>query len=390
MKCDILVVGAGPAGSMAAKTAAERNAEVIMIERNQNIGSPVKCAEGINKFLFQDTGIKKDGSFIEQKMDGAKFYFYDEVYEIKSEQWEGYTINRKIFDKYLAKHAQNAGTKLFTKTKAIGMKRAGNKWNVKIKSEDFEMIETKIVIGADGVECNVGKWAGIKKTWGENDLIKCYELLLNCPNLNESNKFHLAFGEEFPKGYAWIFPKNKAANVGVGVTPKESAKKALDFFIKRYPRISDILGDYSIIEPRGGYVPVSGPKKINETVTNGVILTGDAAGIVDPITGEGISSSMISGLSAGEVAAMCMEKNNWDKEELKIYDKMWRNKKYMSEIPLGQDFDMLTEIKELFYNIFTRKDIPKKARESLISAITLVDEEKILESLSRIERIIKN
>lgn len=370
MKCDVLVVGAGPAGSMAAKTIAQKNVNVVLIERNKKIGYPVRCAEGINKFLFKDTGIKKDGSFIEQKIDGTKIYFYDEMYELDGEQWQGYTINRKVFDQYLARNAENAGAALITSTKAVGMRREGKKWIVKTKSlEGIGSIESKIVIGADGFECNVGKWAGIRKKWSTDEYCKCYELNLDCPNLVEANKFHLAFGEEFPMGYAWIFPKKNTVNVGVGVFPKTSAKNALDFFLNKYPGVKTILGKhYSVMERRGGCIPTSGPRNLNETVSDGIILIGDAAGIVDPITGEGISSSMISGVSAGETVAPCIIDNNWDGEYLSEYQQRWMRKRYINTT-LGKNMNSLLRLKKTMCNAFTNKKISKRVREQYISMI---------------------
>jgi digeranylgeranylglycerophospholipid reductase len=369
MDCDILVVGAGPAGSMAAKTAAEKNENVVLINRNKKIGYPVRCAEGINKFLFRDTGIKKDDSFIEQIIDGTKIHFYDEAYDLKTDQWRGYTINRTIFDKYLAIEAEKAGAKLLTATKAVGMKRKGNRWLIKTKSEKgLDQIETKIVIGADGVECNIGRWAGISRNWKENEVCKCYELFLKCPNISEDNNFHIAFGEEFPMGYAWIFPKNKKANVGVGVTPKKSAKNALHFFINKYPGVETLIGEnYSLIEKRGGSIPTAGPKDVNEIIYDGIIVVGDAAGMVDPITGEGICPSMISGISAGETALLCLEKNNWDKENLNEYQQRWMRKRYINTT-LGDNMKELLELREIVYTIFS-KNINKSEREDFVSMI---------------------
>jgi digeranylgeranylglycerophospholipid reductase len=192
-------------------------------------------------------------------------------------------------------------------------------------------------------------------------------------------------------GYAWIFPKKKSANVGVGVNPNVNAKNALDFFIKKYPGMRSLLGkNYSVREKRGGCIPMSGPKNINETVSDGLILVGDAASIVDPVTGEGITPAMLSGISAGEVATIGILKDEWSKNVLSIYDKTWREKKFLGDIPLGEEFDMLKETKELFYNIFTRKDIPKEARRSFISTLSLENEEDILKSIDEIERMIKN
>jgi len=373
MKCDVLVVGAGPAGSMAAKTAAENGIDVILIERNKNIGYPVRCAEGINKFLFDDTGIKKDKSFIEKKIDGTKIYFYDEAYELNSEQWQGYTVDRTVFDKYLAKQAENAGSKIFTETKAIGVKQNGNKWIVGLNSKkDIKNIEAKAIIGADGFESNVGKWVKIKNRWKQDEICKCYELFLSCPNLTEENKFHIAFGEEFSMGYAWIFPKNKKANVGVGVFPKVNAIDALNFYITQYGQVNDLLGkNYSVIEKRGGCIPMSGPRDIDEAVSDGVILVGDAAGMVEPITGEGIGPSMISGISAGETVSACIKNDNWNKSELSEYQKRWKNKHYINTT-LGESMNSLLEMKETFHTIFSKKSTQKEREEfiCMISDIT--------------------
>jgi len=369
MQCDVLVVGAGPAGSMAAKTAAEKNVEVIVIERNKNVGYPVRCAEGINKFLFKDTGIKKDDSFIEQEINGTKVYFYNEIYELKSEQWKGYTVDRTIFDSYLAKQAEKAGARLLTDTKAIGIRKNQDRWVVKTETKKtYKNIKAKIVIGADGFECNIGKWVGIKNRWDENEVCKCYELLLDCPNLTESDKFHMAFGEEFPMGYAWVFPKRKKANVGVGVAKKVSTIKALDFFINKYPGVDKILGrNYSIIEKRGGSIPMSGPKNIDETVSDGIILAGDAAGMVEPITGEGIGPSMISGISAGETASNCIRNKKWRKSDLEEYQIRWMDKPYM-DTTLGENINTLSDLKDTFYTIFSKKST-KKERKKFISMI---------------------
>lgn len=390
-KCDVLVVGAGPAGSMAAKNLAERGVEVILIERNKEIGYPVRCAEGINKFLFRDTGIKKKKSFIRQKIDKTKIYFYDELYELNSNHWRGYTIDRRIFDKYLAKQAELAGAKVMTNTKAIGMNNKGKTKIVDIISEGKpEKIEAKVVVGAGGFDCKVGQWAGITKPWKLNEFSKCLEFELGNLDIVEHNAFHIAFGEEFPMGYGWIFPKSRdIANVGVGVDPRTDAKSALNFLMKEYPRITEIIGnEYSILETRGGGIPMTGPRSLDETVSDGIILVGDAAGIVDPITGEGISPSMLSGIAAGETISNALEKNSWDKNSLSDYYNRWRNKEYAGGLRLGPDLNMLTNIRDLFFKAFTRKDVSAEARDLFISAFISEDTENTMEIISTITGIV--
>lgn len=372
MKFDVLVVGAGPAGSMTAKTVAKKGYETALIDRNINIGSPIRCAEGINKYLFKDTGIKKDKSFISQKIRGTNIYFYDEMYELTDEQWQGYTVDRKVFDTYLAKQAELSGAEVIKNTKAISLDSKKDRKIITVVSNGkTKKIESKIVVGADGFECRIGRWAGLIKKWKVNEFSKCFELVLGNLKIKGHDRFHMAFGEEFPYGYAWVFPKSRyTANVGVGIDARFSAREALDFFINEYPNIKEIIGDsYTILETRGGYIPTTGPRPIAETVGEGIVLVGDAAGIVDPITGEGITPAMLSGISAGEAISKSLKDNDWGKESLALYYDIWRNKRYVNKFKLGEDLDMLREIKPLFFDTFTNRKIPKIARKLFMKAL---------------------
>ncbi|MBS3749452.1 MAG: NAD(P)/FAD-dependent oxidoreductase [Candidatus Thermoplasmatota archaeon] len=354
MKCDVLVVGAGPAGSMAAKTIANENVDTVLIERSPHIGLPVRCAEGINKFLFNDTGIKINPSLVENKINGTKIYYREEVYDLNSEQWQGFTIDRSKFDAYLAEKAKQSGAKVFTSTKAVGLKKNRGKWVVEVISQgEKKTIKAKIIIGADGFESNIGEWASIKKKWEKNDIFKCFELYATCPKLRGNDRFHIFFGEEFYSGYGWIFPKKNKANIGVGVPLQSSAVDTFNNSLKANKRYKEIIGDScSIIERRGGGVPMSGPKELNQTVGDGIILIGDAAGMVEPVTGEGISPSMISGIAAGEIVSTSIKDKNWNKTQLRKYETIWRNKRYMNTT-LGTSMEGLLELKETFQYMFS-------------------------------------
>jgi digeranylgeranylglycerophospholipid reductase len=358
VKCDVLVVGAGPAGSMAAKSAAEKGADVILVDMSNEIGYPVRCGEGINKYLFRDTGVKKDKSFICQKIKGARFYFYDTVYTSKGDSWKGYTIDRRVFDKYLAEGAENAGADLLINTKALGMsasKKGVRKVSL-IRNRKRLEISARIVIGAGGFDCKVGQWSGIQKPWELDEFSKCLGFQFGNLELSNPEMFHIAFAKEFPNGYGWVFPKSsEVANVGVGVGANANAGKALKFFMNKYPYIRQMLGkSYAALETRAGCIPICGPKSLDEVVSDGVILVGDGAGLVEPITGEGIESSMLSGIAAGETASLCLEKGSCKKRDLGIYEKLWRKKRYIDS-NLGKSMDALLSFK---------KDLDSKRSES--------------------------
>lgn len=157
-KYDVLVIGAGPAGSIAAKTAAEKGLDVLLIEKRQEIGDPVRCAEGVNKeCLKKHVEIDKrwicadlKGSCIFSPPDGTKIEMAEEI----SGGEVGYVLERKVFDRALAEHAATAGgAEVRVKTRATGL----------IIEDDFVKgarlmhlgkeyeVRASIVIGADGL-----------------------------------------------------------------------------------------------------------------------------------------------------------------------------------------------------------------------------------------------
>src|SRR2546421_5672766 len=168
-------------------------------------------------------------------------------------------------------------------------------------AETFE-VRAKVVIGADGFESQVGRWAGLETRLRTRDIDACLQYTLvgveGDPRLND---FYL--GSCAPGGYAWVFWKDSdVANVGIGVNlskirERADAKKYLDRLIERTPGLA--CGE--IIEEVAGAGSVSMP--LERTVAPGVMLAGDAARLIDPLTGGGILNGCLSGRYAGEVAA---------------------------------------------------------------------------------------
>ena len=367
---DVIVVGAGPAGSMAAKTVAEAGADVLLLERHTHIGQPVRCAEGINASLFKESGIPKKDSFIEQEIKGARLYLYEDTHDVSSPQWTGYILDRKRFDPYLAQLAEKAGAEVHTGTKATGLQRVQKKWEVTIQSpEELRSITADIVVGADGFECSIGKWAGIAPRWKNTEYSTCYELVLDCPYLKENHLFHIALGQEFPNGYGWIFPKKHIANVGVAVTPGKQPKQALEFFINHYPGIAEVIGEeYQVIERRGGGIPTAGPRVLDHIVGDGILLVGDAAGMVEPFTGEGIASSILSGKAAGETITTCLNNNTWEKEHLRLYEQQWKQQPYIDST-LGESMEYMKEIYQEIQEYLTGKPLTKERKTEFMQAL---------------------
>ena len=353
----MVVVGGGPAGSVTARFAAEKGAKVLIVDRRQEIGVPVLCGEGISRKIDK-WNIIEGKRWIAGNMDGARIYSPDgTMVELSADlagAETGYVIYRDIFDQQLASQAAKKGVEIMMNTRAFDLLKDNDRvLGVKAKHFDEEMeIFADIVVGADGVESKIGKWAGINTTLRPNDLETCAQYTLTNVECNDSYcDFYL--GKKIaPGGYIWVFPKGKdVANVGIGVLAGLSkpgmAKKLLDKFINDHAG----LKKGEPVRFLAGAVPVSKPV---ETVRDNLLLVGDAARQVDPITGGGLTHCLQAGKIAGETIGEAVKKQKFDRKTLSSYEKGWKKafgkklkRNYMvKETMLGFDdktFNMLAD-----------------------------------------------
>jgi len=326
MEVECLVIGAGPAGSIAAKELASKGIETIVIEKRQEIGTPKRCAEGVSKHSLEKLGIKVHELGITRVIKGAVLYSPSGKKVVMDGQgMEGYVLERKVFEKYLASEAIKEGARYMIKTQATDMVRENGRWRVSIKNLDGEdEIVANLVIGADGVESKVGRWAGLKTLNRLTDYHSGIQFEMAGVNTDE-NYIHLFFGNEVsPLGYAWIFPKAFSANVGLGILEKGAKMRAYDYLKKFIEEHEDIFKNASPIEINSGGVPVA---HFTGMAADGVMLVGDAAQLVNPIHGGGIVRAMHSSIMAAEVAEQALKEKNLSKERLMEYENMW-NEEY--------------------------------------------------------------
>ncbi len=322
---DVVVVGAGPAGAMAAKTAAENGLDVLLIERRTQIGIPVQCAEGTSeeglRILKDVLGEEIDPHWIAKQIEGVEIITPDRT--IVTVEGKGYILERRILDRDLAIRAVRAGAEI-VKGKAVGLVRDKEAdcmvVNV-VSSEQNYFFPAKIVIGADGPESKIGEWAGIDTKLNLSDKIIGKQYLIYSPELEGLDRVRCFLGDRVAPGggYAWIFPKGKngTANVGIGMFKnklKEYGIPVPDYFLDVF--IARVFSKYQIIEKTAGKIPGAPP---SDTIADNVVLAGDAAGFVNPITGGGLRTGMESGKIAAEVAVAAISKGDTSKQGLADY-----------------------------------------------------------------------
>lgn len=325
MDYDAVVVGAGPGGTMTAKTLAESGAGVLVVEKRPEIGVPVRCGEGTGIQGLKDLGIKPDPKFIANEIYGEYLYSPDGTkVDMRGEKPNGYVLERRMFDKHLGILAARAGATVRTRTTATGLiKENGCVKGVKLKhfNDEYEVL-CNVVVGADGIEGRVGRWAGIDTRTRLGEMASNVQFEMAGIDIEEPNVLEFYIGDNYaPGGYAWIFPKSEdVANVGLGI--RRSKETALHY-LKKFIESKDNLKKGSVVGIVVGGVPVQGP--MERSVADGVVLVGDAARQIDPLTGGGIYNAMYCGTLAGKVIKEALDHGDFSEDFLKRYHEEWSN-----------------------------------------------------------------
>ncbi|MFQ6051705.1 MAG: geranylgeranyl reductase family protein [Candidatus Hydrothermarchaeota archaeon] len=321
-KCDVLVVGLGPAGAFALREAS-KHVDVIGIDSKERIDYPVKCGELLPKINeLKDLLPETDRKLIEYLFKVPKRFISNETSKIRfispknnsiEIKFKNIILNRNKWIEDIVKQGEKNGARILLNTMAIGLKE--NVLKVKKEGEIFN-IKAKVIIGADGAYSKVAKWTNL---YTRNDsLCKVKQHLLEGV---ESETVDMYFGRRIAPGtYAYIIPKgNSLANVGTGVRNSfiekgDTLSKILDRFIKNNP----LLRDARIKNTIGAILPVGQP--LPKTCSDSVMLVGDAARQVISIVGAGIPPSAIAGSIAGEISA----RHILEDIPLSLYEKKWK------------------------------------------------------------------
>lgn len=333
---DVIVVGAGTAGCMAAKTVAEAGLKVCVVERkNQmDIGEKV-CGDALGEHHLKTVGLRKPQSGeLEKRIEGVKIYSPDleTVFTVEHEDFSGYLLNRRLFGQWLLRMAMDSGAVLLDSTQCL--EPLFEKYSVtgvlakNAETGDKIQLKGNVVIDASGflavVRRKLPRKMGIENEISHEDVEACYREIRQLKQETDDTKYCEIYLNQkvTPGGYTWIFYKGGAkVNAGLGVCMRGNFPNPKDQFYKHI-LTKPLFEDSLLLNGGAWYDPTRRP--LDNMVGNGVLIVGDAACLVNPIHGGGIGPSMLSGHLAGKTIVEALEKGDVSQKALWQY-----NIKYM-------------------------------------------------------------
>ena len=352
---DVLVIGAGPAGAVAAWEAkrAAPELDVVLLERDAAVGTPVRCAEGVGDAGLREFADPDGAPWAARKITQIVFVAPDDTEVKVAERAAAWILDRTRFDVFLGAEAAAAGAEVRVATAAVAMERtADGRWAVQVRgARGDETLRARVVIAADGVETMVGRWAGLDTRVPARDMESCAQYVLDGIPF-DPDAIYLQFGDAIaPGGYAWLFPKSeRSANVGLGIVALKSdgrnARTYLDDWIRRrYP--GGARTGYTV----GGVIVHTTLKR---TYTDGVMICGDAAHMVNPLSGGGIINAMKSGRLAGRTAAAAIRAGDTSESRLACYHKAWMDLLGEAHLKYYRIKQALEDLDDAFFNGLAR------------------------------------
>jgi geranylgeranyl reductase family protein len=340
MEYDVVIVGAGPAGSTVAKNLAEKGISVLLLDKAQ-FPRDKSCGGGL------PTRVMKRFPYIEPFIDSVSYgsitYSSSLRYKLDliREKPLVMMVLRKDFDQGLLNLAIDAGA-VFQSGKTV-VDVVVQQEKVSVMLDDGHTIETKVVVGCDGMRSVVAEKTNLCKKLE----VLCVSLVQEQPltpnqmttYFTKKRLIHLFIKAQGIAGYGWVFPKKTCVNVGIGEfqsavsksKPKIPLKETYEAFIAMLKKQKILPEEFPIENLKGATLPIF---PLEDTAGDRVLLCGDAAGFINPITGEGIYYAMVSGSIAASVIVDGLKIDNLSSHFLSRYQTLWMHE-------FGRDLKLL-------------------------------------------------
>ena len=393
---NIFILGAGPGGAMASLFLAKENipcvvADKAIFPRDKICGDALsgKVVEIFNRYdrkfvekLSLDPiqlncwGV----TFVAPNLEELSIPFRNKPKEPseKREIAPGFISKRIDFDNFMIEEVKKQSSiQLLEGIEFDQFEKTEDGFTCTSKNKEI-IIHTKLVIDCSGAHSQFAKKIGKLEVEKEHHCAGLRVYYKNVTGIKEGNYIELHFLKDFLPGYFWIFPlADGLCNVGVGMRTDYVSKKRINLktelknIIEKYPQLKERFINAEPVDEIRGYGLPLGSKKRKLSGDN-YMLTGDAASLIDPFTGEGIGNAVLSGFTAAYQAKTCIEQNNYSADILKNYDttiyrRLW------DELKLSYQMQKLVKYPWLFNFVVRKANRNKVLRETIMVMFEDID-----------------
>jgi len=340
---DATIVGAGPVGSTVAEVIAREGYDVLILEEHPQTSLPQHCAGKISVNASKELNLPTTS--VLHEIRGATFYSPDmNSLSVERKDIQAYIFDRTILDRRLSERAVDAGATLLTSARATDVSIDSREVNVQFKHNDeCHRLTTRIVVGADGATSSIARCLGLYSKDRSKVKVAVQREITGLRDV-KSGFVEVYLGEKYAPGFfAWIVPTGKdSARVGLCVNPSQSKYllNHLENFITSHPIAKEKLEGGSCVRQAAHVIPTGGA--LRQTVSDGALIVGDAAGQVKSTTGGGLYYGMVCAKIAGRVVSKALSSgdNVLRRDALMEYQNLWRER-------LGREIEMSAKMRLL-------------------------------------------
>jgi geranylgeranyl reductase family protein len=335
---DLIVVGGGPVGAEVGRRVARKGFKVAIFEEHSEIGRPVQCGGLVSEKVLKMTGYNKPLNFLR----GADIYSPGgNKVSFMAEEPRAFVLDRENFDKHMIDKARKAGCDVHISTKVLGSAVVGDHVQVNAVKDEMEkwIFHSRLLVGADGVQGGVSRWFKLARP---KEVISGYEIFYDGLNIDVDKAIVVSGRRYAPGFFGWIIPLGGSrALVGLGVSDADKpAVKYFEDMVASSP-MKEMLKSGTRWERLAGCIPIG---IVGRTYWDKVMVVGDAAAQVKPLSGGGLYTGLISAKHCGRVAVKALETGDCSRKVLKEYQDLW-------EHSIGKELKNMAMLRKLYLNL---------------------------------------